>query len=195
MTTKQFNELSKDKKAVLVAQDVLAQIAANKYVPNTGAYVKFEEDISFKGDIKSNFDKLPQCQVCALGSMLLSCTNLGNVLTTDIISNDGIGHWELQDDGVKELFSSIFSDKQLLMIETSFEGYSYWENYTVSDIKKHSKLGFDYIEYSDRYADDETLSFEETLSCQKLFLKYHSDQERLEAICNNIIKNNGVFIP
>ena len=195
MTTKQFNELSKDKKAVLVAQDVLAQIAANKYVPNTGAYVSFKKEIPFTGDIKSNFDKLPKCNVCALGSMLLSCTNLGNVLTTDIIINDRIGLWELQDDGVKELFSSIFSDKQLLMIETSFEGYSNWECWTVSDIKKHSKIGFSYFEASDRYADDERLSFEETLDCQALFLKYDSDQKRLEAICNNIIKNNGVFIP
>ncbi|MFN9112105.1 MAG: hypothetical protein ACK5XN_18725 [Bacteroidota bacterium] len=195
MTTKQFNELSKDKKAVLVTQDVLAQIEANKYVPNTGAYVRFEEKISFEGDIKSNFDKLPQCRVCALGSMLLSCTNLGNVLTTDIISNDRIGHYELQDDGVKELFNSIFSDKQLLMIETSFEGYSEWECWTVSEIKKHSKPFFNYCEDADRYADDETLSFEETLACQKVFLKYEDHQERLEAICNNIIKNSGVFIP
>ena len=195
MTTKQFNKLSKAKKAVLVAQDVLAQIATNKYVPNTGAYVRFEYEIDFEGDIKSNFDKLPQCSVCALGSMLLSCTNLGNILTTDIIINGRIGHYELQDDDVKELFSSIFSDKQLLMIETSFEGYSAWECWTVSDIKKHSKAFFSYFECAGRYADDERLSFEETLACQKLFLSFDSDQYRLEAICNNIIKNNGIFIP
>jgi hypothetical protein len=195
MTTKQFNELSKDKKAVLVAKDVLAQIAANKYIPNTGAYVRFEYEIDFEGDIKSNFNKLPQCSVCALGSMLLSCTNLGNVLTTDIISNDTIGHYELKNDDVKELFSSIFSDKQLLMIETSFEGYSDWESYTISYIKDWFKQDFYYSEASDRYADDERLSFEETLDCQALFLKFDSDQERLEAICNNIIRNNGIFIP
>jgi hypothetical protein len=195
MTTKQFNELSKDKKAVLVAKDVLAQIEDNRYIPNTGAYVNFKEEIPFIGDIKSNFNKLPQCNVCALGSMLLSCTNLGNVLTTDIIMNDRIGHYELQDDGVKELFSSIFSDKQLLMIETSFEGYSDWESYTISYIKDWFKNDFYYSEASDRYADDERLSFEETLDCQALFLKYDSDQKRLEAICNNIIRNNGIFIP
>jgi hypothetical protein len=196
MTTKQFNKLSKAKKAVLVAQDVLAQLNANKYTAQTGVYVRFDDEIEFEGDIKSNFDKLPRCSVCALGSILLSCTNLGNVLTTDIIDDYRIGHDELQDDdGVKKLFSSIFSDKQLLMIETSFEGYSAWECWTVSDIKKHSKIGFSYFEAFDRYADGERLSFEETLACQKLFLKYDSDQERLEAICNNIIKNNGVFIP
>lgn len=195
MTTKQFNKLSKAKKAVLVAQDVLAQIEANKYMPNTGAYVKFDEVISFEGDIKSNFDKLPTCQVCALGSMLLSCTNLGNILTTDIIINDRIGHYELKDDNVKQLFSSIFSDKQLLMIETSFEGYSDWEGCTVSDIKKHCKQYFHYSEGADRYADDERLSFEETIACQELFLSFESHHDRLEAICNNIIKNNGIFIP
>jgi hypothetical protein len=195
MTTKQFNELSKDKKAVLVAKDVLAQIAANKYMPNTGAYVHFDYEIDFEGDIKSNFDKLPQCSVCALGSMLLSCTNLVNILTTDIIINDRIGHYELKNDDVKELFSSIFSDKQLLMIETSFEGYSDWESYTISYIKDWFKQDFYYSEASDRYADDERLIFEETLDCQALFLKFDSDQERLEAICNNIIRNNGIFIP
>ena len=195
MTTKQFNKLSKAKKAVLVAQDVLAQLEANKYYANTGAYVRFHDVISFEGDIKSNFDKLPTCSVCALGSMLLSCTNLGNVLTTDIIMNDRIGHYELKDDNVKQLFSSIFSDKQLLMIETSFEGYGDWEGRTISYIKKWFKQDFSYFESSDRYADDEELSFEETLACQELFLSLDSDYKRLKAICNNIIKNKGIFIP
>lgn len=194
MTTKQFQKLSKAKKAVLVAKDVLEQLAAKKYRANTGNYISFDGQIPFEGDIKSNFDKLPSCKVCALGSMLLSCTKLGNVLTTDDIDTS-VGHSDLtSSDNVRVLFDSIFSNKQLLLIETAFEGYNDWKYMSNSDEFKEYEKDFEYYQSADRYGDDETLSFEEASACTKFYMKYRKDV-RLIAICNNIIENDGTFIP
>ena len=93
MTTEKFNKLSKKQKAVLVAKDVLAQLKCGKYTPKTASYIKiYDENFQpIEGSIKDNFDKVPQCHVCAIGATLLSATHLGNVLEfKDIDFNKGI---------------------------------------------------------------------------------------------------------
>lgn len=193
MTTEQFNGLPKNEKAILVAKDVIKQLNDNKYIANTGLYLRFEDEFEFEGDIKSNFDKLSQCQVCALGSMLLSSTNLGNILTTDDIDLS-VGILDLQSStNIQTLFDSIFTDKQLLLIETAFEGYSDWQEFNITNINEE-KENFHYYEGNSRYANNEELTFEEAYNCTMFFRKYEH-RERLIAICNNIIKNNGIFIP
>jgi hypothetical protein len=194
MTTEQFNILPVNEKAILVAKDVLAQIKAEKYIAYEGSYISFYGSLPFEGSIKENFNELPQCKVCALGSMLLSSTHLGNVLTTKDMP-DYPDADELRDsEKITNLFNSIFTDKQLLMIETTFEGYSEFYDHNKSGIKKKFQEEFNYYECSDRYAK-EKLTFDETLACEMFYRKYKDSEKRLKAICRNIIKNNGVFIP
>lgn len=202
MTTKQFHRLSKSKKKTLVIQDVLAQITAKKYIANVGNYLKpvFSKNINGEEQINQAFDKIHSCQVCGLGSMLLSCTHLGNKLTfSDIKIFEKYyadSEVSLESEAVKNLFLSIFSPKELLLIETAFEGYSFFENSSIKDMKKE-KEEFDYNEGCSRYAKDELeeeLTFEETFACQKFFKRFKNDENRLKAICNNILKN-GTFKP
>ena len=196
MTTEQFNALPTNEKAVLVAKDVLLQIKAKRYIPSTGRYIMFQDDIPFEGSIKENFDQIPECEVCALGSMLMSSTHLGNILTTDDIGSNPDGDDLRESKKITKLFSSIFTDKQLLLIESTFEGYSEFKGMgdSKTDIKKRYQEDFIYEELSDRYST-ETLTFDETLACEMFFRKYHDSDKRLNAICRNIIKNNGIFIP
>lgn len=186
MTTKQFNKLSKARKAVLVAEDVLLQIKAKKYVPKTDKYIAIIGEYFYtrelnSRDIKTNFDIIPPCQVCALGSMLLSCTHLGNLLTFDDIIINGSGMRDINNDNVKKLFKSIFDDKTLTLIETCFE-----------NTEKFNTIGIDNF---GKDVLDVELSEEELQKCYIFYSKYKTDQTRLIGICNNIIKNNGVFIP
>lgn len=175
MTPSQFKRLSKSKKAILVAQDVLQQIKAKKYIPAKGSYIINVQHNIEEGDIRKQFDKIKTCKACALGSMLLSCINLGNNITTDDLYLDMAGSvGGINSPKISELFTSIFDPYQLLLIETCFE----------------SNNG------SEKYADDvlnQKLSDDDIDKCQNFYCKYTTDLNRLKAICNNIIKNNGVF--
>lgn len=200
MTEEKFNSLPKHKKAVLVAKDVLKQIQVKRYIPNRGryiSYVEFNDDYNFssKQQINQQFDKIENCTVCAIGGMLLSCTHLGNKLTNnDLDLNHSCSVSSLDNYKIKFLFES----KTLLMIETAFEGYFDWEYLKIFEIKKE-KEDFLFDGGSDRFAKNilgfNNLSFEETLKCEMFKRKYKTDKRRLIAICNNIIKNKGQFIP
>jgi hypothetical protein len=200
LTVEEFDALPKNEKAVLVAKDVLKQIKLKKYIPKVGSYIKRSDDYSLKAlglkkkdDVKNNFDKIPPCRVCVLGSMLLSCTNLGNRLTfsdVDIINGDRIDN--LNKPKIKKLFNSIFDAYQLLLIENAFEKPS---------------------EIADRYAKNILglkLSEEDFDKCENFYYKYNNNNnnnnntgynydypaasERMVAICENIIKNKGTFV-
>lgn len=204
MTTKQFNRLSKAKKAVLVAEDILLQLTTEKYIANTGTYImieksEFELNVEKEDDIKSNFDKINHCEVCALGSVLLSCTKMGNLLTFNDINIENSSIDSINNNNVKKLLSSVFDTHTLLLIETAFEGYEPFEYaYNLNEYKEYWELeGNEYSEAADRFAKniyEETLSFEECAACTKFFRKYKDDDKRLRAICKNIIKNNGKFV-
>jgi hypothetical protein len=194
MTTQEFNTLPTNEKAVLVAKDVLAQVKAKRYKPKVGTYMYVVDGYKFEGSIKENFNKIEECQVCALGSMLMSSTHLGNILTTKDITAFPDRDFLRRSEKVTELFYSIFNDKQLLLIETAFEGYTYFWDLNKTQIKTQFQEDFRYHESSDRYSIEE-LTFDETLACEMFNRKYPAAEKRLNAMCRNIIKNKGVFIP
>jgi hypothetical protein len=107
-----------------------------------------------------------------------------------------------------DLISSVFDPHQLLLIETAFEGYPRFREYSYEDIIEvisddillaEMEVDFHfYIGYCTRIAfsinPNIKLSFIECLRCD-LFFQTHSVTERMRAIMENIIENNGVFIP
>ena len=192
MKVKNFNKLPKNKKAILVVKDVLEQIRIGRYIPTNGRYLDDQlMKISSSEDIQSNFEKINNCEACALGTMLLSCTHLGNKLTFGDIKMRNLGG--NNSNKIKEFFLSIFDAKQLLLIETAFESYSGYlpeaddENYDFIYNEIYTKYGSDIL--------GEKLTREECNDCNEFYLKYSEDKERLIAICNNIINNNGIFLP
>ena len=192
LSVEEFDALPKNEKAVLVAKDVLMQIKLKKYIPNAGSYIKGSVDydslkalgLKKKDDVKNNFDKIPPCKVCALGSMLLSCTNLGNRLTFSDVDIINSSVYNLDKPKIKKLFNSIFDAYQLLLIENAFEKPS-------NSIDRYAKniLGL-------------KLSEEDFDKCYNFYRKYNSgyfndkssNSERMVAICKNIIKNKGRFV-
>ena len=66
MTKKQFYRLSKKRRAIAVAEDVLLQIKSKKYIPNSGQYiahVELEDGVNTAGQINEQFDKIKECVV------------------------------------------------------------------------------------------------------------------------------------
>lgn len=187
MNTEDFYKLSRQERAILVAEDVIAQIESNKYSPYTGVYVTINDNTR-TGDIKDSFDTIEECKVCALGATIMSATHLGNKLTFYDISMGGKDCAKINDGktpALDTLLTSIFTPHQLLLIETAFEGYSY----NLSDY-------FDYSQMSNgtRYAHRFNISLtkEECIKCNDYYKRY-TNEGRLIAIMQNIIANEGEF--
>lgn len=180
---KPFSKLSKPEKRVAIAKDVLEQLKLKIYTADSGryvAYLRFIDTENYPGkneDIKTNFDKIQHCYVCAMGACLMSATKFANKLNfSDIGSTIG----DLRNEKVKKLFSSIFDPKQLLMIEIAFEGDTMREN--------AYRIGYEIFNVD----NDNDLRH----SCHKFYRRYEeNDEERLIAIMKNIIKNKGEFKP
>ena len=190
LTPKEFHKLPKSEKAVLVAKDVLKQISIGRYKPQAGRYIGdlvISDFSDSNAQINEKFDSIKSCTACALGSILLSCTHLGNKLLFSDIGIIGkrkqVGIGNLKNANVVDLFKDIFSKKQLLLIETAFEGFN------------GSSYGDDQM--SDRFGEylGKILSKSEAKACDKFTEKYNNDYDRLVAICENIIENNGKFKP
>ena len=187
MKTNQLNEefkkATKAQKRVMIAKDVLAQIKAKRYFAESGEWVKplwsdDQKSIDIKLDpnssIKDAFKSkaINSCQVCALGGLFMSCTNLNNNTTVqDMKTEYYLGEVVQDNDKISNGLNRIFTRKQLMLIETYFEGgEGYFKGYS------------EYFSYSD----------------EKLlvtFFKSYHDDERLKMIMQNIIDNNGTFKP
>ncbi len=203
LTIKEFKALSKSDRTVLVAKDVIQQIKAKRYNARAGSYIK---NIVFKGksyyydfgfendDIKKNFEEIDSCIVCAIGSCILSTTKFANKLkfgdvgaTTNSFNPKAI-----------TLLNTIFTPKQQLLIECCFEGYCFLISPTEFKRRKEKK-SFRYDESSERFAciksDSVKLTYNEILNCLTFKVKYKTEKTLLVGIMENIIKNEGVFIP
>lgn len=175
--------LTDAEKRVLIAKDVIIQISTNIYKPKTGAYINliktFDEDESLHDkDVKSNFEKIKSCEVCALGSLILSSTKYANKVNfTDIYNSTFI-----RNKNIKDLLISLFSSEQLCLIEVAFE-------------KKYQR---DSDNFGRTIANDNGYNFdiklEEDINKAKFIYKnIHNHHDRMIAIMNNIIENKGTF--
>jgi hypothetical protein len=179
-----FKKATKAEKRVMIAKDVLAQIKAKRYVPESGTWVDPNWNIRNEIDGTESVQKLfadrtiETCNVCALGGLFMSCTNLNNNTCVSDINYGGEGNLlgeKIQDgDTLSNGLNKIFNKKQLQLIEVYFEKGDGWfgeDGYTGNYIGEDSR----HVEYfNDAYPDDD---------------------ERLVEIMKNIVANDGTFVP
>lgn len=160
MKTNQLNEefkkATKAQKRVMIAKDVLAQIKTKRYVAESGCWVQTninatcEKDLKDEDSVQELFaeKKIESCNVCALGGLFMSCTNLNNNTTVQDLKNEFyIGDLVADDDKISNGLNRIFTQKQLILIETYFEGS---EGYFKGDDEKT-------VIFLANYDDDERL--------------------------------------
>ena len=179
-----FKKATKAEKRVMIAKDVLSQIKANRYIAECGTWVDANWNIRNEIDGTESVQKLfadrtiETCNVCALGSLFMSCTNLNNNTCVSDINYGGegteIGERIQDGDTLSNGLNKIFSKKQLQLIEVYFETGDGWfgeEGYTGVHIGEDSR----HVNYfNDAYPDDD---------------------ERLVEIMKNIVANDGTFVP
>jgi hypothetical protein len=204
-----FAALSTVEKRIKVAKDVIAQLNAKELSARSGCYINaniphqayYNADGTSKGDFgERDFREVleetgARCDVCALGAMFVTTVKIRNEITTDK------GRFSRGEDMHKYL-ADVFSKDQLRLIESAFEREAY--RYQV-DVDAHGNVIAD---------DDETTPIEGKVDDQSSSLtdddydaatqfgwdnpghnNISSTDERLRAIMNNIIANNGTFCP
>ena len=204
-----FKKASPAQKRVLIAKDVIAQIKAKKIKPESGTFVSVEKVKGFissseadkrtgvwnyamiklsnsegsDADVRRLYfeNKIQQCSCCALGGMFMSCTLYNNNTTVDNLSYAGedIADVILNEDNTEPLpngLNNFFSVAQLKLIEQTFEGDN---GAIISGVD--SGTGEIIDKFSSR--------------AEAFYNKYKRPKDRLIAIMQNIVKNNGTFKP
>lgn len=176
---KLFKQASPNEKRVLIAKDVINLIKSKKITPTSGEWVFPYYTDYYKVKNKS-FQKtflagnVQECECCALGSMMVSCTLFKNKVKVKELDNGLLDYPTIQNDRSEDImgFRGIFSHDQCMLIEIAFEqGDGYFitlESDDPNDINSRAiKFG----------------------------KKYRSNKSRLLAIMKNIVKNKGTFKP
>jgi len=157
-----FNKMTKMQKRVAIAEDVIASVKAFKFRASPGTYfnvINNEVRTSDPQAIIQHEETI--CNVCAIGAIFASKVKIGNKCTLDIDQ-------ELPDRSIIPNIKSIFSEKELRIIETAFEGDA--QSNIVNDDEEEKARRW----YDKNYPRD--------------------DDKRLIAIMKNIIKNKGKFV-
>jgi hypothetical protein len=109
-----FKKLSKPEKRVAVAKDAIAQLLVGAYRAKPGTYVKISDGLG----LESVFGQgMPQCNVCGIGSALLSEFRLSgrkDGLDSDTDRPNGVFYYNGEN-------TKVFSEKMLRAMERAFE--------------------------------------------------------------------------
>lgn len=162
-----FAKASPAEKRVIIAKDILLQLASKRLQASTGVWLDAKLDVAAweqKGEAQDIIIDAKSCNACALGSIFLSTLEHANEFKFNnfkSINQKAEIHYEQ----FREYLLGFFEHDQLRAIELAFERGAGW--YSVSEAKS--------IKYRD-------------------FAAGFGASERLEAIMKNIVEHNGEFV-
>lgn len=167
-----FKKANKKRKIVLLAKDVIERINLKQLKATTGVVCRLENKRGVKSEdgIKEILPKVKNCECCAKGALFLGYIGRVNEMKVGEIE-DETSHNSAE----MQKLLKIFDEDQLALIETAFEGSQV--------ISRNSKK--EWIDIDEDILD----------KAQEYFYDYPSPNKRLIAICENLIKNKGEFIP
>ena len=187
---KPFDNLTKAEKRVSIAKDVLFQLETNSVVPTSGNFVELFLEFQFGSDISEGkfFSELVadsnECRVCALGALMISQLNVnGDVSMSELdgspICNNRFGITPFNGFKFGDYIKKYFDESQLQLIEIAYE------------------LGNGLFTEGDILCgvEDEIYSVYIESKAVKFGKRYKNLKNRMKAIMNNIIENNGEFAP
>ena len=174
-----FAKMTKPQQRVIIASDCIIRIEANQIIPRAGSIVNkdtirgsmYKHNIA---DLKTLLEgDIERCTACAKGGLFLSC--VGRVNKFNVAQLDGTNSQR----GAEHLkLLEFFTVKQLAVIEMAFEGGQYIGN----------------NEYWDKGSSIVRLTERDKQRARNFYTKYMNEpEERLLAICRNIVKNGGTF--
>ena len=182
--------LTREQQKIVIAQDVIENIKAQKYIAETGSYIDDVEDARGNNmkynnrwkdeDVKAQWEQLGTCNVCGIGACLMSITKFKNNLTFGDLPSSLSQFEKVHID----LLSSIFTGVELAAIEAMFEGYYSNDKLGTSSGNNIGRdemgavLSEDLIEYCLNFGDN-----------------YGNEERTLLAIMQYIVDHNGEVYP
>jgi hypothetical protein len=156
-------------KRVLIAKDVLKLISEDKVDIKKGNFIVVPLISEEVGECQANKaveEGKVKCTVCAKGSLFLGHVyRTNNIIVDDLDTGNGSNE-------IANRLKNVFTEKQLDLIETAFEGEYYnWNGKSLLNEKEEQKA-LEFFENS-----------------------HFNPTERLKAILKNIISNSGTFKP
>lgn len=213
LTTNQFNKLSRSKRAIIIAKDVIDQIKLGLYVPGHSYSTDIVKTRTFDEKDPLLLNLLEQdaatilrnpenykikCEGCARASLFISTIKFKNKLTVEEMKHNDFSYdfdnpYCYTNEGISTKYlSEEFSPYQQALIETAYEGGRFGCE-LLDNFSEHMKSKFN----SER---DKALEFNKKISLK--WKKWRLASKRplkskylLIKICENIIKNNGTFKP
>lgn len=166
-----FAALSDSGKRIAIAQDVKEQLRLKKLVASTGTYFRLRnyyggEEVQLQDVIAK---KQVVCEACIRGALFLSDVMKLNDYTVENTYEEGWGTWPERINAKV----SYFSQSQQELMEVAFEGSA---NFADRDV----------------YTGQLT---EEGRRAMDFHSDYGDDEDRMIAIVDNVIENNGEFKP
>jgi hypothetical protein len=162
------------KKVIELAIDVLLRLKNGKIFPGhryfESRYCYSEKDT----EIQKLIEEDAYCEVCALGSMFVC----------EIAKNNNFKTTDLNITNFAKRLQEILTPEQIILIEIAYESTndSFLLNDTISE----------YIEI----CYENYMNIQEKIRKAKIYgYSIKDDKERMMAIMNNIIENDGEFIP
>lgn len=168
---RRFKRMSKARKRVAIARDVIEQIRIRKIVPEEKTWVNVCEWKNGRPegeDLRQALIKAKECSACALGAIFVCSVFRDPGERVSGISNTY--YYEHEVGGADDIHNKLrkyFTNKQLRMIELAFEEGNGWA-------------------FTEDSRDEDAVRFG---------MQFSSPAHRMEAIMNNIIDNNGTFNP
>jgi hypothetical protein len=177
-----FEQANPAVKRMMIAQDVLDRIEIKQLRPKTQHLIS---QIEYVGD-ESILDSLKReryyCNVCAKGALFMSYVGRVNQFYWSMCD---LGTWHGGAEMIK--LREIFSEYQLSLIETAFEGrvYVYQDREGLPLFPENSEEEKEVNAAILLYGYDNSASVPDS----------ELANTRLVEICNNIIRNEGTYIP
>lgn len=167
---KKFDGMSPAQQRVAIAKDAMAWIEEGALRPTHGRYVEPDDQNSWYDaprDSQLRDVNLGKCDVCAIGAMFLAKAVRFNAVTCD----------DLADSAYHERLLDHFSEYQLALIETAFEGGSC----SPFDLSMRDK--------------NKAVTFHRQFDAPGGVWDPNHARKVLTAILENIISNDGTFVP
>ena len=177
-SNEKFNSMTKEQKKVQIAKDCIDRIMLEQLSAVEGSLVKFSTIDKFqKHDEKTSVKTVlntvdaPKCEVCAKGGLFLSYVGRTNEFNVNDFSPLNPNHFGGSE---HQKLLEIFSHRELAYIEYAFEDgqFLYYDSVNNCNIE---------------------FTVSERNAIREFYNLYPSNNDRLIAICQNIIKNKGTF--
>jgi hypothetical protein len=166
-----MSETEKAAMRVAIAKDAIEQIKAGRLVPQLGVYLRVEGKSLYRAAPRLQVKDVvagTRCTVCALGALFVATVDRRNEITVrEIVDGDGCTSWKFRD-----YLQNLFSREQLCLIEMAFE-----QNDSPGDFGEFGVM----------------VGRDEALDCWRWVDEFPDARDRLTAILENVVRNDGTF--